>query len=560
VIAAILKTEPGPLERTPGDLQRLVARALCKERDRRHQTMSDLGGELRRLRGRLEFEAQLAQLGLTRSGEEMASDRQAALFSLPPSAPAPEKRRARVRKAIDSLAVLPLANASPDPHMEYLSDGITESIINSLSQVPKLRVLPRGTVFRYRGLEVDPLAAGQELGVRAVLTGRVMQLGESLIIRAELIDVANEAQLWGGQYRRRLTDIFALEEEIAREISAQLRHKLSGEERRRIIRRQTESAEAYQLYLKGRYYTNKRTGEWIQKGIEHFEQAIAIDPNYALAYAGLADAYGLLASATGGWAPREAYPRAKAAAERALALDETLGEAHCALGFFRLLYDWDDASAEREFARALELSPNYANAHDGYGFYLKATGQHEASIRACERALALDPLSLFTNLSLGWAYYFARQYDRALQQGHKALELDPHFGFAHWHCGLNYQQLGKYEEAVTAMQQAVLLGDGGPSFVAHLGHACGRAGREGEAREVLANLSEMARARYVSSYFFALVHLGLGETAETLESLERAYDERAGFLAFLDVEPLMDPLREEPRFDALRARIRPAAV
>ncbi|HYP53625.1 MAG TPA: hypothetical protein VEQ42_08795, partial [Pyrinomonadaceae bacterium] len=347
------------------------------------------------------------------------------------TAPLGRRRRPSRSKVIDSLAVLPLANESDGAQSEYLSDGITEGIINILSQLPRLRVVPRSTVFRYKGRAADPQDVGRELGVRAVLTGRVVQVGDSLVVKTELVDVAHESQLWGEQYRRKLTDIFALQEEISQEISEKLRLKLSGDERRRLKKRFTESAEAYRLYLKGRYYMNKRTTAWIKKGVGFFHKAIDLDPAYALAYAGLADSFAFLASSTGEQPPTEFYPKAHAAALRALEIDDTLAEAHSSIGFYQLLYAYDFEAARRAFKRAIELKPAYANAHDGYGFYLKATGQHERAVRACLRARDLDPLSLFINVSVGWAYYFARDYERAAASAAKSLELEPHFSFAH---------------------------------------------------------------------------------------------------------------------------------
>jgi serine/threonine protein kinase/Flp pilus assembly protein TadD len=559
ILAAILRVEPSPISRAevPEELNRIVAQTLKKDCEERYQAIGELIVDLRALRRQIEFERELAERSGSRTRMPMTealTDQFATSIGQVP-VPASVSRRVRVRKSIDSLAVLPLLNASTDPNMEYLSDGITESIINSLSQLPRLRVAPRSAVFRYRGLEIDPQRVGRELGVRAVVTGRIMMFGDALVVRTELIDIAQQAQIWGEQYRRRLTDIFTLEEEISQEISEKLRLKLSGEEKKRLAKRYTENNEAYHLYLKGRYYTSKRTGEWIQKGIEHFQQAIDLDPNYALAYVGLADAYGFLASSTGGWAPREAYPKAKAAASKALELDDSLGEAHCSLGFFRLLFDWDFAAAEREFKRAMELSPNYANAHDGYGFYLKATGRHEMALRACQRAQRLDPLSLFATLSLGWAYYFGRDHERAIDQGRKALELDPNFGFAHWHLGMNYQQLGRTEDAIIELQLAALLAGGGPTFVAHLGHAYARAGRREQAQQVLAELKELSHRRYVSSYFMAIIHVGLDEIDEAMTCLESAYEERSGFLPFIGVEPMLDPLRGEARFADLMAKV-----
>jgi TolB-like protein/Flp pilus assembly protein TadD len=464
-------------------------------------------------------------------------------------------RKRRLTKVIDSLAVLPLANASTDQQMEYLSDGITESIINSLSQLPKLRVVPRSTVFRYKGSGADPQEVGRALGVRAVLTGRVLQVGDLLVVKTELIDVAQESQLWGEEYRRGPGDIFAIQEEISQEISEKLRLRLSGEERMRLAKRYTDNTEAYHFYLKGRYYTNRRTSEWINKGIEHFQQAIKRDPKYALAYAGLADAYAFLASSTGEHPPGEWYPKAKEAALKALELDPALAEAHTSLGFFLLLYDWNFAEAGREFKRAIELNAGYANAHDGNSFYFKATGQHEKAIRACIHAQRMEPLSLFAKVSLGWAYYFARQYDRAVEQHQKALEMDPQFTFAYWNLGMARAQQNKLDEAVEAFRQAVTHSGGGLTFKAHLGYACALAGQRGEAERILTELKELTQQKYVSSYYFAIIYLGMGELDQAFACLEFAYEERSGFMAFIKVEPMLDPLRSDPRFAELERRI-----
>lgn len=569
VLAAILCSEPAPFSRyvagLPPELEWSVNKALRKERDARYQTIKGFLSDLKHLKNRLDFATELARVGQTplphRGSEEISEALTiewsgAERLPLSPSGRLHSSRRRIAGQPIDSLAILPLANAGADPGMEYLSDGITESIINSLSQLPQLRVVPRSTVFRYKGQTVDPQQAGEELGVRAVLTGRVLQLGEELIVRTELVDVAQQSQLWGEQYRRRVTDIFALQAEIAEEISRKLRLHLTGEEREKLMKRYTDNTAAYHLYLKGRYYVGKRTPDWIRKGIEHFQQAIDLDPNYALAYAGLAEAYGFLASSTGGQPPRDAYPIAKAAALKALELDDSLGEAHCSLGFFRLLYDWDYAAAEREFTRAIELSPNFSNAWDGYGFYLKATGQHEAAIAACERAQELEPLSLFLTLSLGWAYYFARRFDEALGQSRKVLEMDPNFGFAYWHQGMVYLQKQAYNHAITSFRKAINLSGSIPSFIGYLGHACARAGKHREARQMLAQLESLAKRQYVSAYFIALIYLGLGELEPAFSWLEKAYEERSGSLAYINVEPVLDGLRSDERFVRLTAKIK----
>ncbi len=465
------------------------------------------------------------------------------------------KRRAVRSKTIDSLAVLPLLNASTEQQMEYLSDGITESIINSLSQLPKLRVVPRSTVFRYKGSQADPLEIGGALDVRAVLTGRVLLMANLLIVKIELIDVLHHSQLWGEEYRRSPGDIFAVQEEISREISGKLRLRLSGDLRKRLVKRYTENTEAYHFYLRGRYYTNKRTTEWLDKGIENFLQAIELDPSYALAYTGLADAYALLSSSTGERPPMEWYPKAKAAALKALELDDALAEAHTSLGFCHLLYDWNLSAAGREFKRAIELDPNYANAHDGYSFYFKAAGQHEKAIRACRHAQRVEPLSLFASVSLGWAYYFARRYDLVVEQARKTLEMDPQFAFALWSLGMAYTQQDENDLAIEAFERAHTISGGGLTFKAHLGYAYALSGRRQEAEQVITELAGLKNGRYVSSYYFAMIYLGLGEVDQALSFLEAAMVERSGFMAFIKVEPMLDSLRSHPRFAEIERSI-----
>ncbi|HWW76899.1 MAG TPA: hypothetical protein VNZ44_15980, partial [Pyrinomonadaceae bacterium] len=331
--------------------------------------------------------------------------------------------------------------------------------------------------------------------------------------------------------------------------------KLTGEEKSRLAKRYTENTAAYHLYLRGRYCLNKRSTEWMRKGIEHFEQAIELDPAYALAYAGLADAYAFLASSTGEQLPTQVFPKAEAAARKALEIDDTLAEAHTSLGFFHMLYEWEFERAAFEFRRAIMLNPAYANAHDGLSFYYKATEQHQRAVAACREAQAQDPLSLFAVVSLGWAYYFARRYADAVEQNRKALELDPAFVFAHWNTGLALAQAGDGEGACASLTRAVEHSNGGLVFKAHLGYACGLAGDKEKARGLLGELEEHARERYVPSYYFALVRLGLGEHEGALEHLARAFDERAGFLAYLRVEPMFDPLRADPRFRDFERRL-----
>lgn len=462
------------------------------------------------------------------------------------------KRRPSKSKVIDSLAVLPFVNASKDENAEYLSEGIAECIINTLSILPKLRVVPSSTASRYKGS--DPQTVGHQLDVRAVLTGRLINVGQKLVIKTELIDVQNESQLWGEQYRRDMTDIFALEEEISREISEKLKLRLSREEKKKLEKRYTENTEAYQCYLKGRFYTGKRTADWIKKGVECFQKAIDLDPNYALAYTGLADAYAFLGSSTGENAPTEWYPKTKFMALKALEIDETLAEAHSSLGFYNMMYEWNFTEAKTHFHRAIELNPNYSNAHDGYSFYYKATGQHDKAILACKSAQEADPLSLFAIVSLGWAYYFARRYDEAIEQNHKALEMDSNFAFAFWNMGLAHAQKGELDESIESLKRAHEVSNG-LTYLAHLGHVYGIAGKKTEAKKVLTQLERTSKKKYVSAYYFALVHLGLNDSEQTFSWLNRAFDEHASFLAFLNVEPMFDKIRTDSRFNDLQWRI-----
>ncbi len=556
VIAAILKSEPKKfsefVKNVPSELEWSIAKALSKVRDERYQTVKDLLADLKRLRQRLDFEIELHRISDSDLTNRLNQTEQATLLLSRQTANFTHTAIRKTRKAIDSLAVLPLVNDAKDADAEYLADGITECIINSLSKLPKLRVVPRSTVFSYKGRETDLQEIGYELGVRAVFSGRVTQINDWIIVKTELIDITNQAQIWGEQYRRKMTNIFNLLDDIAEDISEKLRLKLTGEQKKKLAKRYTENAEAYQLYLKGRYFvTTKRTEEWIKKGIECFQKAIDLDPNYALAYSGIAEAYGFLASSTGGWSPHKAYPKAKAAALKALEIDDTLGEAHCSLGFFRLLYDWNFAEAEREFKRGIRLSPNYPNAHDGYGFYLKAVGRHDEAIEKGRQVQRLDPLSPFAHISLGYAFYFARDYDKAIEECNKALELDKYSTFAYRNLGLAYLQLGNIENAVNALSKAVTFSSGGLAFESYLGYAYGIAGKRAQALETLANLQKIAKKQYVPAYNFAMIYLGLNDLDKTFRWLEKAFEERSGFLPFLKVEPIVDQLRADSRFQDL---------
>lgn len=464
-----------------------------------------------------------------------------------------EHARFAPSESINSLAILPFVNDSADQHAEYLSDGITESIINSLSQLSHLRVMARSTVFRYKGQDVDPQEAGRELGVRTVLTGRILHHDERLIIRTELVDVAGGWQLWGAQYNRKASDIFEVQEEIAWQIAYNLRIKLTTQVQKLLTKRYTEHTEAYRLYLLGRFFWNKYTKEGVERGIEFFQQAIELDPNYALAHAGLADAYHRLSNLY--MPPSEVLPKAKAAAVKAVELDDLLAEAHASLGLLKMYYDHDWEGAEREFHRALELSPGTALPHKRYGEYLLFTRRFDEALEEYKLALKFDPLSLQAILNVGTNLFIMREYDLATKQLKKALDLDPDYCPAHVTLGFTYLSSGNFDEAVVELERACQLDKEAYVILGFLGYAYGAAGRRTEAARVLEELLTTAQEKYVSPYGIAVTYLGLGETEEALAWLRKTYDDNNDFLVWFNVAPELDVLRSDKRFISLLRRV-----
>jgi serine/threonine protein kinase/tetratricopeptide (TPR) repeat protein len=539
VMAAILRSQPPPLSQyaphAPLVLEAITGKALEKDRALRYQSAADMLVDLRGLKQEIELGAKLAgtmPLDGSPSGAFAAS------------------RRRRARRTIDSLAVLPLVNSGGDPDSEYLSDGITESLINNLSKLPKLRVMARATVFRYKGREADPREVGRALDISAVLTGRVLHRGESFVINVELVDSSDGTRLWGEHYNRRLTDIIAVEEEIASEITEQLRLKLSSGEKKLLKKRHTDNTEAYQLYLKGRYHWNKRNAEGYKKGVEFFERAIGVDPTYALAYAGLSDCYNLVGQYLL-MPPKEAFPKAKQAATRALEIDDTLAEAHTALATIKLYYDWDWAGAEQEFKRAVELNVSYATTHQRYAEHLMYSGLHDKALAEIKRAQELDPLSLSINASVGWVYYNARQTDFAIEQLQKTMELDPDFLPARFFLGQAYEQKGLYEESLRELSKAVALSGRSPTVLAILGRGYAVTGKIEEALQVADELSGLCGQGYDASYYIATIYAGLGDADRTFDCLNKACREREAACVYLKVDPRFDNLRSDTRFGAI---------
>ncbi len=456
-------------------------------------------------------------------------------------------------KGIVSLAVLPFVNASNDPNMEYLSDGITESIMNGLSHLPQLKVIARSTVFRYKGAGVDPREAGRRLGVRTVMMGVVQQLAEHLVISAELVDVEDGSRIWS-EYHRRFSDIFSLQDELACEISEKLRLRLSGEQRERLTKRFTENREAYEYYLKGRYAWGKRAIEALKKGVEYFRQAIAADPNYSLAHAGIADCLVLL-GLFGADNPREILPQAKAAAMKAIELDESLGEAYASLGQIKLIYDWDWSAAEADFQQAVRLSPTYPTAHQWHGECLASMGLFDQGLVELKKARDLDPLSLIINTNLGLNLYWARRYDLAIEQLERALELEPNFFRAHLHLGMCYERKLMYAEAIAELEKARSISENSWTL-AGLGHCHASFGARAEAEKFLDRLKELSRRQFVSNATIAVVYAGFEDRVDqAMEWLEKAYEERSGLLIWLKVWPIFDHLRPDARFVRLLRRI-----
>jgi serine/threonine-protein kinase len=605
VLSMILHREPPSLllfqSALPPELERIVEKALAKEREERYQTAKDLSVDLKRLRHRLEVDAELERsitpeeearrassltwgtgsLNVARTTQtsaatptaeasathtvssaeyvvgEIKRHKLAALLSLgvlllaTVGTVAYYSYSGRKSAAISSLAVLPFTNLSGDPNMDYLSDGLSESLINNLSQLPELKVISRGSAFKYKGKEVDPQEVARALGVQAIVTGRVVQRGDQLQVSAELVNVADKTQMWGEQFNRKMVDALSVQTEISQQIAEKLRLRLTNAEHQQLVKDAKVNPQAYELLLKGRFYRAKASREGFTKAVEYFNQAIAIDGNYALAYAELASAYRLMAG-NSFMDPKEATPKAEAAVRKALELDDGLAEAHSALADIKT-NAWDWAGAEQEYKRAIQLNPSFARAHNTYSSFLSCMGRHEQAIAEIKVGRELDPLALVLNANIGARLYFARQYEQAVEQLKKTLEMDQNYGYAHTYLGYTYSGMRRYDEAVAEYETTNRLDGDSTSVHCFLGYALAKAGRRNEAEAILKKLE--TTKEYVSPAELAVLYVGLDQKEQALSSLERAYAAHDLQMRFLGVDPSFDPLRSEPRFKELIRKV-----
>jgi len=541
IFDAILNREPIPPGRLnpglPVELEQILSKALEKDREMRYQTAADLRADLKRLKR--DFDLGRLRVGkATRSREVSGREHKA------------------VASRIKSIAVLPLANLSHNPEQDYFADGMTEALITDLAQIGALRVISRTSAMRYKGSDKPLPEIAHELNVDGFVEGSVMRAGDRVRITAQLIHAATDQHIWAKSYERDLSDVLALQSEVARAIAEEVQAKLTPQESARLARARPVNPAAHEAYLKGRYYWARATEEGVRTSIQYFEEAIVKDPRSALAHAGLSDAYNQLCNPILEIVPQgEIIPRSKAAATKALELDDTLAEAHISLGRIKFYFDWDWVGAEKSFRRAIELNPNYAYAHYVYALLLSALGRHTEAIHESKRAQESDPVALLVNCIAGLIYCFARQFGAAEDQLRKTLQLDPNFMFAHWILGgLCLLPIGRYDEAIVELQKAIALSGN----VAHprglLGYAYAKVGRKDDALRALEELEELSQRRYVAPASRAFIYSGLGDE-RVFQALEEAYQQRSSSLVWVRVFPHWDDLRAQPRFQDLLRRM-----
>ena len=545
IIGAIIHKNPEPLQAPPA-LEAIVHKCLSKSPDERFQSATELrqaleGASTRGASGSRRY-AISAAMGVA----VMVITAAVAWHYL--------RSGGSANGAIDSIAVLPLENHSNDSDADYISDGVTESINDSLARLPDLKVIPHSVAFHYKGKAMDAQKIGEELGVQAVLTGRVSQRGDDLTIGVELDEVRSGKQLWGQQYNRKVADLLAVQNEIARGVSQRLRSQLTAVDQQKLIQGSTDNPEAYQLYLKGKYYTDKFTKDGFAKGIEYFNQAIAIDPSYGLAYSGLA--YNYINQIDWYLPPNEAGPKTREMAEKALAIDESDAMAHVSLATEMQWYEWNWAAAEREFKRAIELSANNSDAHTYYAWFLGGMGRKDEAIAQAKLAQQADPLSSLANFNVGAVFVFTRDWDQAIAALRSANELDSTYWFTADFLGRAYEHQGKMAEAIAELQRATVLEKNSTEAWSALGYAYAISGKKAEAQEALGHLQEMSAHGWVAPYNIAIIHVGLGEKDQAFDWLERAYQDHSYYLAeYLPTDERLDGLRSDPRFVDLRRRV-----
>jgi eukaryotic-like serine/threonine-protein kinase len=561
IFNAILERPPvSPLRINPDiptKLEEVINKALEKDRNLRYQHATDIRTDLQRLKRDTES-GKAAAVSQTSSRWSLRTSLLGAIalvFVIAIIAAAAMFFRSSGRTRLNSVAVLPFYNSSGDPALEYLSDGITENLINSFSQLPKLRVIPRSKVFQYKQNQTDLEKIGHELNVEAVLTGKVMQQRDNLTIQTELVDVTADAEVWGRQYSRKSSEIITVQEEIAKEVAKKLGLQPTSEDEKKLTKRYTENPQAHQLYLKGRYTWDRRTAPALREAAAYFQQAIDDDPGYALAWAGLGDCYSLY-SFYGVLPPSEAFPKAKEAAAKALEIDDTIAEAHSSLVWIKSTYDWDWMGAETEYKRTIELNPNYAEVLTYYSSGpLSALGRLDEALAIAQRREQIDPLSLINSTVLGRTLYFQRQYDQALKQLHNVIDADGNFAQAHLYLGLSLEQKGMFEEAIAEFEKGIRLSGGDPRMAAARGHAYAVSGRKERANNAIAELRSLSSQRYVAPAEIALVYTGLGDKEKAFEWLERAYQDHSPWLIWLKVDPRFDTLHSDPRYADLLRRM-----
>ena len=568
-IDRIVHAEPEAIARfnyaVPAEMERIIRKCLDKDRERRYQSARELLVDLRNLQRDMNSSAAAlarpAQPGRTSTARWIiAAGCGAALIALLVFTPRFERKSppppAASSEKISAIAVLPLTNLSAQPDQEYMADGLTELLTTELARLPSVKVIASSSVEGYRDPKTRKLPEiARALGVQGLVQGTVAQSGDRVRITAQLVHAGTETLLWADTFERNRSDLFALQSELARAIVTRVQGRLTPRQQEQFRTPRPISAEASQLFLKGRYEWNKRTPEGMKEALDSYEQALQIDPNFALAYAGIADYYSALPFYSS-FAPKVTFPKAKEAALKALELDPGLAEAHASLAYVKVYYEWDWQGAEVEFRRALELQPSHADLHHRYSRYLTTLGRHDDALAELRRAQELDPLSRLLQANLGMIHYFARRYDEAIEHLLRTLELDPKFTTAYWGLGLSYQQKGMMKESLLALEKARELSPRSVNIAASLGNAYAVSGDRSKARAILDELQRQAKQKYVSAFQMALIHVGLGENDEAIRWLEQAYDERATLLTYVGSDPRFDPLREDPRFRALIRRIR----